>query len=388
MSETWVQSGSGLHRAITDQRIRQVRLLVGLGMDVDKRDSAGRTPIMVACSLDSEELSLKVIRLCLKKGADINRVDSAGRSVLSHACMHGREAIVAFLLEEDSLEKNLPDQNGDTPLNLAAARGELGCLELLVRSLTKDGIPVDYRNKQGCTALLLATKGGHYRCAQVLLQQGRSSVNSRDNECFMNPTEWARHSQKLLERDLQQRTRAHQSSLGAASTGASLLGNHHRVAKPFLPPIGIKKWYEEEELLTRQRQIQESMNALVQSLEEREKELRDQGADNQKPPPTAKPSSFASTVVFPDGPTKDHYLCALFRLYQDQLLQRPTRLTSRPTTVPGAGTDPSTDGHLGAGDTRRLSVISANPKRPLLRRQMSTLAIGGFMKTKLTLTVN
>ncbi|XP_038056757.1 ankyrin repeat domain-containing protein 17-like [Patiria miniata] len=386
MSEAWVQSGSGLHRAIQDQRIHQVRLLVGMGMDVDKGDSAGRTPMMIASSLDSEELGLKVIKLCLKKGADINRVDTAGRSVLAHACLRGKETIVAFLLNEDSMEKNLPDHNGDTPLNLTAARGELGCLELLVQSLVKDGISVDYRNKQGCTALLLATKAGHYRCAQVLLQQGRSSVNSRDNECFMNPTEWARHSQRLLQRDFKQRIRAHHSSIGPLPTGASMLGNHPRLAKTFLPPIGIKKWYEDEELLSKQREMQESMSDLVQSLEERENELRDQEAYAQKPPHVARPSSFAPTVVFPSGPRKDHYLCALFRMYQDQILHRPARLPSRPTTVP-VGTELPTDEHPGVGDARRQSVVTLNPKRPSLRKQ-STLAIGSFMKTKLTLTVN
>lgn len=366
-----------------------MRLLVGLGMDVDKRDSAGQTPMMIASTLDSEELGLKVIRLCLKKGADINRLDATGRSVLSHACMQGKEDIVAFLLQEDNLERNLPDNNGDTPLNLAAARGHLCCLELLVRSLAKDGIPVDYRNKQGCTALLLATKEGHYRCAQVLLEQGRSSVNSRDNECFMNPTEWARQSQRIFELDLKQRAQAHRSGMQPVHTGASLLGNHPRLVKTFLPPIGIKKWYEEEALLVRQREKQESMNALVQSLEEREKELRDEGVDGQKAPtpPAPKSWSLASTVVFPSGPRKDHYLCALFRMYQAQVAHPPSRGISRPTTVPVVIESTAAGFQHPTGDPRRPSVFATNPKRPLLKRQ-STLAIGSFMKTKLSLTVN
>ncbi|XP_071799865.1 uncharacterized protein [Asterias amurensis] len=392
MSETWVQSGSGLHRAILDQRIRQVRLLVGLGMDVNKRDSAGKTPMMIACSMGSEELGLRVIRLLLKKGADVNRLDFVGRSVLSHSCINGKEDIVACLLDHDNLERNVPDLNGDTPLNLSAVTGQRGCLELLVRSLVKDGVPVDHRNKQGCTALLLATKAGNYGCARVLLLQGRSSVNSRDNECFMNSTEWAKQSQNRLAQELKRTAHSHRLS-GMGLDGASLFGNHPRLVKSFLPPLGVAKWHEEGRLLSHQREQQEEMNLLVQSLEEKEHELREQREStagsgvNNKSPPVGKPSSIAQSFVFrPGKPGQDHYLTALFRMYQEQLC----RGMPRPTTVPtGTG---EAGGPLADQPSRGLRRQSVPPsmaaRRSLARRNTGLSMMGAFTKPKVTLTVS
>ncbi|XP_072023884.1 uncharacterized protein [Amphiura filiformis] len=198
------EDSSLLHKAVKDRRLHQFRLLMSLGVDVDKKDPQGRTPMMVATTMEPEEFGLKLMRMCIKHNANVNEKDKRGRSVLGYVCVNGKPNMAKCLLQSAPhlLVKNLPDTNGDVPLNLAAAHGHDGIVKRLIQSLQKDRLPVDVRNKQGCTALILASKYGHYKCAQVLLEEGNASANIRDNVFFMSPLEWAHYSQSHFEREL------------------------------------------------------------------------------------------------------------------------------------------------------------------------------------------
>ncbi|CAH1243429.1 EHMT1 [Branchiostoma lanceolatum] len=197
-----------LHRAVMDGRVHQVRLLVSIGVSLEERGRDGLTPLMLTCYVDTEESGLRIARILVRSGAYLNVEDSNGMNVLHHACKAGKYGIVAFLLDEDAMVTNSPDKLGNTPLNYAAINGNPQLVKLLVNSLTRYRVDIDHRNKEGFTALLLATKNGHYQASQILLQEGRASTRVRDNAHFLNPSEWAKKSHSIHARCLRQKTAA------------------------------------------------------------------------------------------------------------------------------------------------------------------------------------
>ncbi|XP_071836414.1 uncharacterized protein [Apostichopus japonicus] len=261
--------GSGLHRAVLENRAHQVRLLISFGMNIDKRDSAGRTPAMLTAWLESDTLSVRILRMLIKGNADLNMKDYNGRSLLSHACLQGRTSLVHRLLREDTLEKNCPDVNGDSPLNLAATTGHAEIVAMLVMALKRDGLNADMRNRQGCTALLLATQNGHYRCAQILLDDGRASLSSRDNKHFMNPTDWARHSHHEHQQQIKQRLSLvfGRGDIQQLNVPGKLpqLGN---LPRKYIPPY--HSIAQEMNTISELREQQSSLMQLIDSFETKE----------------------------------------------------------------------------------------------------------------------
>ncbi|XP_019645800.1 PREDICTED: uncharacterized protein LOC109486407 [Branchiostoma belcheri] len=197
-----------LHRAVLDGRVHQVRLLVSIGVSLEERDRNGLTPLMLTCYVDKEESGLRIARILARSGAYLNVDDPNGMNVLHHACKVGKYGIVAFLLDQDAMVTNSPDKLGNTPLNYAAINGNPQLVKLLVNSLTRYRVDIDHRNKEGFTALLLATKNGHYQASQILLQEGKASTRVRDNEHFLNPSQWAKKSHSIHAKYLRQKTAA------------------------------------------------------------------------------------------------------------------------------------------------------------------------------------
>lgn len=185
---------TALHQAVLDCRLHQVRLLVAKhGVNVDSKDLNGRTPIMLASFIE-EEFGQKMVKIFLKAGAYLNLRDNMGRTALSYACMNGRERIAALIVREDVLDINEPDNDGNGPLHHAATSGNPNIVSLLVECFSKFGLDVDTRNKLGYTPLLLACKNGHYVSAHTLLTKGKASPSLRDNEAFLNATEWTQRA--------------------------------------------------------------------------------------------------------------------------------------------------------------------------------------------------
>ena len=330
-----------------------------LGVDVDKKDPQGRTPLMVATTMEPEEFGLKLMRMCIKHNANVNHQDRHGRSVLAYACMNGKNKMIQCLLQNAChlLVKNLPDSNGDVPLNLAAAHGHDGIVKRMIGSLQRDGLPVDVRNNQGCTALILAAKYGHYKCAQVRLEDGSASANIRDNEFFMSPLEWAQYSQSHFERELKLLRVIHVSK----STRSELLnlrapawcdnGDKDLNALPSLTvmtsgerPNFQKKKQLVMQLKTRQTQLNGLTEALMPRIPEQVSYARKlsfaESANDQMEIENVNLSSVDETpmVISPRrtggfsprgfrSPTSPEipFLCSMFKLYEGNVGVRPSQ---------------------------------------------------------------
>ncbi|GFR91860.1 ankyrin repeat domain-containing protein 50 [Elysia marginata] len=220
---------TALHQAVLDERLHQVRLLVDKHrVCTDTKDVHGRTPLMLSCIIDNQQLGYRMAHILLKAGAYLNLRDGMGRTALSYACMNGRENIVALLLKEDVLDINEPDNDGNTPLHHAATCGNPRIVEMLAQAFHKFGLNADRRNNLGYTALLLACKSGHYVSAHILLTVAKASPTLRDGEFHLNAAEWTR------------RRHQHQNRLTDRSQLASAMFRDHCTHKcgPFLtPPI-------------------------------------------------------------------------------------------------------------------------------------------------------
>ena len=141
----------------------------------------GYTALMMACSMDKEDLEL--IEFLLDQGIDVNRRDADGMTALCYAICYGRSKVIKFLLDRDDIDPNLPNLGGDTPLLHAVMIENLSVAGQLLR---KKGIDVNARNNDGFTALAIAcTAHWHeYHAAdfvRLLLSHHDTNPNIVDN---------------------------------------------------------------------------------------------------------------------------------------------------------------------------------------------------------------
>lgn len=188
---------TALHQAVLDCRLHQVRLLVAkYNSNMDSKDLNGRTPLMLSCMVD-EEYGYRMAKILIKAGAFLNLKDVYGRTALSYACMNGRHLIVQCLIQEDVIDINDGDNDGNTPLHHAAMSKCPKVVNALTECFVKFGLDIDTRNNLGYTALLLASKRGYYASAHTLLTKGRACPTLRDNEVYLNASEWVQKSAEL-----------------------------------------------------------------------------------------------------------------------------------------------------------------------------------------------
>ncbi len=71
-----------------------------------------------------------IIKELLKAGADISLADNEGNTVLHHALMNYDESTARFLIKKGA-NYNYPNNNGETPVQIAVEKGFDGVLELM-----------------------------------------------------------------------------------------------------------------------------------------------------------------------------------------------------------------------------------------------------------------
>jgi ankyrin repeat protein len=82
--------------------------------------------------------------------------------------------LIKDILEYSVIDINSKDENGYTPLKLAASRGEAKCVEAL---LNHPEIDVNLQDKWGNTALMNASMYGREKCVELLLNHPGIDVN-------------------------------------------------------------------------------------------------------------------------------------------------------------------------------------------------------------------
>jgi ankyrin repeat protein len=125
------KSRTALAWAVENRHDTAVEILLSIpGICVDSRDVTGQTPLIMAARRDG----VKILNQLLKSNAAINSEDERKWTSLSWAAANGHERIVELLLSAHGIIVDHHDEQGRTPFSLAAERGSIQIMHLLIEN--------------------------------------------------------------------------------------------------------------------------------------------------------------------------------------------------------------------------------------------------------------
>jgi ankyrin repeat protein len=162
--------------AIRANNVIAVGLLLERGADPTRRNNNGLTPIQVAVT---QEKDFKILDLLLEyEDVDIDDGGQSGYTVLHWAMATSNVTVVDFLLSKGA-NPNVADQNGATPLHVAAyCADKTDVLDLI---LEKEKVDINRRDKDGQTALHYAVRGKRLDNVDYLLENGADPAIRDEN---------------------------------------------------------------------------------------------------------------------------------------------------------------------------------------------------------------
>lgn len=176
--------------AAGNDHVAVVKLLIATSkVDIDSIDDAGQTPF--SWVVKGEHWAFKkehwaVIKLLLETGdvqLDVDSKDSAGRSPLLLAAWKRWEAVVQILVEKENVDLNSEAFEGMTPWLHAASYGRSDIVKILLATGKVEADPED-------TMLFWAAKNGHHNIVSKILAIGNDYPDAAD-ETFRTPLSWA-----------------------------------------------------------------------------------------------------------------------------------------------------------------------------------------------------
>ena len=167
-----------LLEAVSQERLRQVRLLLDAGVNVNCRDlDNGQTALIRAMFLDNSKLRGRTAKMLMNYGAKVKVLDKFGRSALSWACLLGREDMVKLFFSHPEVDLALEsiDSEGNTNLMLASMSGNVNIVKTISNVFRRNRFDVNRVNNQGKSALKIAYSKKFTDCAEVLLNEGHAT---------------------------------------------------------------------------------------------------------------------------------------------------------------------------------------------------------------------
>jgi ankyrin repeat protein len=122
----------------------------------------------------------KIVQLLLEReGVDADSKDENGQTPLSWAAAKGHEAVVRLLLERESVDADSKNEYDRTPLWMAASGGHEAVVRLL---LERESVDANSKNKYDETPLWMAASGGHEAVVRLLLERESVDADSKNKE--------------------------------------------------------------------------------------------------------------------------------------------------------------------------------------------------------------
>ena len=165
---------SPLHSALLYHNTDNIALLLEHNADLSLINAGGRMPIHVASEVDA-------LKLLIGKGADPNVQDLVGNSPLHYAVADKDKERAKFLVQLESINVNLANEAGSTPLHLTSGDSELA--NLLLEAGANPNLPDMNAN----TPLHLAVRGRHKESVKLMLEKkGDTSLANTNGKTPLN----------------------------------------------------------------------------------------------------------------------------------------------------------------------------------------------------------
>ena len=165
------------------------------GVDVNKRDESGNTPLIYVCMKSARDLA----KLLLDNGADANLGNQKNRMPIHFAGESGNFQIISMLIDAGA-DVNCTDNDGVTPLMLLARNGKT---DAALQLLKNPYIDISIRDNEGRKAIDYATSAGLRELVKALSQAGEEHADTYGNTTLHHAC-WKEQSEVvkvLLEKD-------------------------------------------------------------------------------------------------------------------------------------------------------------------------------------------
>lgn len=148
-------------KAVTFDDVKTVQGLLQRGFDPNTVDTKARPALVLAI----QEPSPKVAELLIQwPGTQINVRNPSGETPLMMAALRGQVLLVEMLIDK----KATIHHAGWTPLHYAATGGHTAIVDLLI----KHGAAVNAESPNGTTPLMMAARYGSAHAVKTLIQSG------------------------------------------------------------------------------------------------------------------------------------------------------------------------------------------------------------------------
>ncbi|KAF9884965.1 hypothetical protein FE257_000875 [Aspergillus nanangensis] len=159
--------GSALLYAVQHSQVSATQKALDAGMDVHMRTPLpDERPLL---SVAAQGGNPRLVQLLLDAAStEVAALDNQGHTPLFLAASHGHRPVVQLLLEHGA-DPNVADRGRRTPLHIASLRGHTAVVETLLAQAT---IRIDVYSNDGDTPLGAATRHGHAGVVAALLAHG------------------------------------------------------------------------------------------------------------------------------------------------------------------------------------------------------------------------
>ncbi|KAK5920444.1 hypothetical protein CgunFtcFv8_024252 [Champsocephalus gunnari] len=156
-------------------------LLEAMGSDIAGcKDAKDRTPLHAAAFSGHVDC----VQLILSHDAPVDTVDQSGRSALMMAAEKGRVGALEVLLSSATLSQT--DRDGNTALHLACSNAKEDCVMMILEKLSDTAL-INATNAALQTPLHLAARSGLKKAVQELLSRGANVQTVDENAPGLRP---------------------------------------------------------------------------------------------------------------------------------------------------------------------------------------------------------